>query len=81
MDAPAHMRQRSMVEPVFVKDHVETMRPYIQKTVDDLLDKMIEKGCAQPVDLVANFALPVPSFVSLIQKTPKPDAVALCGLC
>ncbi|KAH8768284.1 cytochrome P450 55A3 [Diaporthe sp. PMI_573] len=63
MDAPAHMEQRSMVEPVFVKDHVETMKPYIQKTVDDLLDQMIKKGCEEPVDLVASFALPVPSYI------------------
>ena len=68
MDAPAHMEQRSMVEPVFVEDHVETMKPYIQKTVDDLLDQMIKKGCEEPVDLVASFALPVPSYVSLIKK-------------
>lgn len=58
-----------MVEPIFVREHVETMKPYIQKTVDELLDQMVKKGCEEPVDLVANFALPVPSYVSLIQKT------------
>ena len=55
---------RSMVEPLFVKQHVQTMNPYIQKTVDDLLDAMIAKGCKTPIDLVENFALPVPSYVS-----------------
>lgn len=69
MDAPEHMEQRSMVEPLFVKEHVETMKPYIQKTVDELLDQMIKEGCEEPVDLVANFALPFPSYVSLVQKT------------
>jgi cytochrome P450 len=53
-----------MVEPLFVKEHVQTMRPYIQKTVDDLLDAMVAKGCETPVDLVDKFALPVPSYVS-----------------
>ena len=52
-----------MVEPLFVADHIKTLQPYIQKTVDDLLDAMLAKGCAEPVDLVEQFALPVPSYV------------------
>lgn len=53
-----------MVEPIFVVDHVETMKPYIQKTIDQLLDQMVVRGCEEPVDLIENFALPVPSYVS-----------------
>ena len=52
-----------MVEPIFLKPHVETLKPYIQKTVDGLLTAMIERGCSKPVDLVENFSLPVPSYV------------------
>jgi len=52
-----------MVEPLFTREHVETMRPHIQQTVDSLLDAMIEEGCEKPVDLVEKFALPVPSYV------------------
>ncbi|KAH8899964.1 cytochrome P450 [Thozetella sp. PMI_491] len=64
MDAPDHMRQRGMVEPLFVADHIRTLQPYIQKTVDDLLDELISNGCANgPVDLVEKFALPVPSYI------------------
>ncbi|KAF6806528.1 cytochrome p450 55a3 [Colletotrichum plurivorum] len=63
MDPPAHMRQRSMVEPLFVGEHVETMKPYIQRTVGQLLDQMVAKGCEEPVDLIENFALPVPSYI------------------
>ncbi|KAF7564004.1 hypothetical protein G7046_g94 [Stylonectria norvegica] len=59
MDAPAHMHQRGMVEPLFLKAHVESMKPYIQKTVDDLLDEMTANECETPVDLVQNFALPI----------------------
>lgn len=54
-----------MVEPLFVPEHIRKLQPYIQKTVDDLLDAMKTKGCANgPVDLVQEFALPVPSYVS-----------------
>lgn len=52
-----------MVEPIFEKPHVETLKPYIQKTVDNLLDSMIAGGCSKPVDLVEKFSLPVPSYV------------------
>ncbi|KAK7211327.1 hypothetical protein V2G26_018505 [Clonostachys chloroleuca] len=63
MDSPAHMNQRGMVEPLFVKEKIEAMKPYIQRTIDSLLDSMIAKGCAEPIDLVENFALPVPSYI------------------
>lgn len=52
-----------MVEPLFVKEKVESLKPYIQKTVDDLLEAMIEGGCQEPADLIEKFALPVPSYV------------------
>lgn len=52
-----------MVEPIFQKPHVEEIKPNIQKTVDNLLNSMIEGGCSEPVDLVEKFSLPVPSYV------------------
>lgn len=72
MDAPAHMQQRGMVEPLFVREHIASMKPYIQKTVDDLLDKMVEQGCDEPVDLIEQFALPVPSYVSVVVTLLRP---------
>lgn len=53
-----------MVESLFTPKHVKKLQPYIQKTVNDLLAAMKKKGCANgPVDLVKEFALPVPSYV------------------
>ncbi|KAI6765736.1 hypothetical protein HG530_006806 [Fusarium avenaceum] len=64
MDPPDHMHQRGMVEPIFTPEAVNNLQPYIQKTVDDLLDELKSKGCADgPVDLVQEFALPVPSYI------------------
>lgn len=83
MDAPEHMKQRQgliliyshsanksrlMVDSFFTKTHIDLMQPYIQKTVEDLLDKMLSEGCKDPVDLVNKFALPVPSYVSSCDK-------------
>ena len=57
--------RRSMVEPPFTQEHVDKMRPQIQKTVDSLLDDMLKQRSEQPMDLVEKFSLPVPSFVSI----------------
>ncbi|KAG8410335.1 hypothetical protein J3459_017145 [Metarhizium acridum] len=64
MDPPEHMKYRSMVNYFFTPEYIKSLQPYIQKTVDDLLDALKAKGCASgPVDLVKEFALPVPSFI------------------
>ncbi|KAK3902508.1 cytochrome P450 [Staphylotrichum tortipilum] len=64
MDPPDHMKQRGMVESWFTPEKIKSMRPYIDKTVNDLLNRMISRGCAKgPVDLVDEFALPVPSYI------------------
>lgn len=56
-----------MVESIFAARHIKELQPYIQKTVDDILNAMKSKGCSNgPVDLVKEFALPIPSYVSTI---------------
>lgn len=57
------LHDRGMVEPIFTKENIDTMRPHIQSTVNDLLDAMLKTGGKAPVDLVEKFALPVPSYV------------------
>lgn len=52
-----------MVEPLFTWEAVEKLRPHIQITVDTLLDRMVRVFGEKPVDLVENFALPVPSYI------------------
>jgi cytochrome P450 len=61
MDPPEHARYRRMLNPEFVIRRVEAMRPEIQLITDGLLDGMVAGG--PPADLVANFALPLPSLV------------------
>ncbi|KAL2126995.1 hypothetical protein VTI74DRAFT_11493 [Chaetomium olivicolor] len=64
MDPPEHMRHRSMVQSWFTPEKVRSMQPYINKTVKDLLDRMESRGSSKgPVDLVEEFALPVPSYI------------------
>ncbi|MFC8453767.1 cytochrome P450 [Kitasatospora sp. NPDC057223] len=61
IDDPEHARLRRMVTKDFLVKRVEAMRPEIQRIVDDTIDRMTARGSA--ADLVADFALPVPSLV------------------
>ncbi|KAI8401354.1 hypothetical protein FOFC_18223, partial [Fusarium oxysporum] len=73
-------RCRRMVEQIFTQEAVEKLQPYIQKTVDDLLEDLKQKGCADgPVHLVKIFALPAPSYVIYtILGAPFHDLDKLC---
>ncbi|MDD7833913.1 cytochrome P450 [Paenarthrobacter sp. AB444] len=61
MDDPEHARLRRMVTAPFMVKRIESMRPAVQKIVDELLDEML--AGPKPVDLVQAFALPMPSLV------------------
>jgi cytochrome P450 len=61
MDDPEHAKQRRMLTRNFVVKRLEAMRPRVQQIVDGLIDAMLDGS--RPVDLVAAFALPVPSLV------------------
>ncbi|MDT0473771.1 cytochrome P450 [Streptomyces griseoviridis] len=61
MDDPDHARLRRMVTAPFAVRKMEALRPAVQRIVDDLIDTML--AGPKPVDLVQEFALPVPSLV------------------
>ncbi|MFF3850041.1 cytochrome P450 [Streptomyces sp. NPDC002328] len=61
MDDPEHARLRRMVTAPFALKKVEALRPAVQRIVDDLIDAMLSRP--GPVDLVEEFALPIPSLV------------------
>ena len=64
------------MESFFTPEYVKHLQPYIQKTVDDLLAALKKKGSAnEPVDLVNEFALPVPSYVSSRPLPAVPDTL------
>ncbi|MEU3555201.1 cytochrome P450 [Streptomyces fragilis] len=61
MDPPEHTVQRRMLLSQFTVKKVQALRPGIQRLVDGLIDTIEAKGPV--VDLVPEFALPVPSIV------------------
>jgi pimeloyl-[acyl-carrier protein] synthase len=57
LDPPDHTRLRTLVMRAFTPQAVELMRAAIQQTVDELLDRVQERG---HMDLLAEFARPLP---------------------
>lgn len=60
-DPPAHTRLRRMLTPEFTGRRMARLQPRVREIVDQHLDAMEQAG--PPADLVADFALPVPSLV------------------
>ncbi|MER6796391.1 cytochrome P450, partial [Amycolatopsis mediterranei] len=61
MDGPEHTRLRRMLISEFTVRRVEALRPAIERTATELLDELT--AGPQPADLVARYALPLPSIV------------------
>lgn len=60
---------------VYGQEHVCTLRPYIRRTADDLLNDMIANACGKPFHLIEKLALPAPSYVSYSElRNPNIDA-------
>jgi cytochrome P450 len=61
LDPPEHTRLRRMLTPEFTVRRMRRLEPRIVEIVDEHLDAMAQAG--PPADLVADFALPIPSLV------------------
>lgn len=61
MDGQEHLRLRRMLTAEFMIKNIRRIEPLIAGVVDDAIDALGQAG--PPADLVAGFALPVPSLV------------------
>ncbi len=59
-DPPYHTRLRGLVNSAFTPAAVEQMRPYVERTVDNLLDAVQANG---QMDVIHDFAYPLPIMV------------------
>lgn len=72
LDDPEHARLRQMLTKEFSVKRTQAMRGQILEMTDELIDAMLVKG--GPVDLVQDFALPMPSrAICLILGVPYED--------
>lgn len=68
---PDHTRLRKLVSNVFSPQVVENYRPYIEETVNDLIDRVQNK---KSMDIVSDFAFPLTSLViAKIVGVPEED--------
>jgi cytochrome P450 len=71
VDAPDHRRLRDLVHQAFTPRRVEELKGTVEQLVAGLLDAAERKGT---VDLIADFALPLPlTVISLMLGVPEED--------
>lgn len=70
MDAPDHTRIRRLVAPAFTPRRVEALRPRVERTANDLLDRLAADTHA---DLVSGYATPL-SIATICEMLGLPDA-------
>ncbi len=79
MDPPAHTRLRRLAGPAFTPARVRDLRPHIEDIATKLIDEIIARGTGK-VDLLADFAEPLPAIVTAeMLGVPIADHVRLKG--
>jgi cytochrome P450 len=87
LDPPDHTRIRKLVQPSFTGRGMEAMRPKIQATVDDLLDRVEaeaarygESAPNRRMELISQFAYPFPvTVISDLLGIPHEDREQVKG--
>ena len=70
LDPPDHTRLRGLVSKAFTPKVVERLRPRIQELVDELLDRVAEKGSLEVIEDLA-YPLPVNVICELLGVPPE----------
>ncbi len=77
MDSPDHTRLRRLVNLAFKPRAVEALRPRVEQFVDEMLDRVAEKG---QMDIVADLAYPLPvAVICEMLGIPREDHEAFNG--
>lgn len=72
MDPPDQTRLRRLLHPELSRRQTDALRPTVQQIVDELIDGMT--AADPPADLIAQFALPLPSrVITLLLGVPYED--------
>jgi cytochrome P450 PksS len=73
-DGAEHQRLRTLVRDTFAPKHIAQLEPRVRELVGTLLDRMAAADSADSVDLVADFALPLPlTVISEMLGVPERD--------
>jgi cytochrome P450 len=74
-EPPVHTRLRRLIASAFARGHVERLRPRVRELAARLADRVADAGSAgSPVDLIANYAEPLPvQVIAELLGVPEPD--------
>lgn len=74
-DPPEHNRRRGIISAGFTPRRVQDHEPFLRQTVDDLIDRVIERG---ECDFVRDIATPLPMFmIGELMGLPQADHAQL----
>ena len=74
VDPPDHTRLRRLVASAFSLRRVEALEPRVREIIASLLDDLAAQGPDATVDLVPNFAFPLPfTVICELLGVPEPD--------
>ena len=76
-DPPDHTRMRALVQKAFTPRMIEQLRPRIIAIVDELLNRIADRGETKSFDLIADLAYPLPVVViaELLGVPPEDRAI------
>jgi cytochrome P450 len=73
-EPPKHTRLRALVAKAFARGHVQRLRPRVRELAGGLLDSALARSGGGPVDLIAEYAEPLPVMViAELLGVPEPD--------
>ena len=74
-EPPVHTRLRRLVASAFARGHVERLRPRVRELASALADRVADAGAdGSPVDLIAEFAEPLPvQVIAELLGVPEQD--------
>ncbi|PQQ47583.1 cytochrome P450 [Bacillus thuringiensis] len=73
-DPPEHRNRRGLLAKAFTPRNLESWRPRIQSVVDMLIEKITEEDTSKPLDIVKNFAAPLPvTIIADLLGVPNKD--------
>jgi cytochrome P450 len=74
VDPPDHTRLRRLAMPAFTRRRVDGLEARVTAIVEHLLAGLADRGTNHPVDLVADYAFPLPfTVISELLGIPEPD--------
>jgi cytochrome P450 len=77
VDLPDHGRLRRLIGTALTGCEVDNLAPRIQLLTDELLDPLVQSAQASEIDLIADFADPLPvAVICELLDVPKADRVA-----